>query len=72
MRTPWKVIDFTRYDLSAREPADPDPQHPVRNWSLLNNINQKGLRQQDRPVLFTELPQESQEFIHHALPEFRE
>jgi hypothetical protein len=72
MQTPWKVIDFTRYDLPAREPADPDPQHPIRNWSLLNNINQKGLRQQDRPTLFTELSQENQEFIHHALPEFRE
>jgi hypothetical protein len=72
LQTPWKVIDFTRYDLPAREPVDPDPQHPVRNWSLLNNINQKGLRQQDRPVLFTELPQKEQEFIHIALPEFRE
>jgi hypothetical protein len=72
MQTPWKVIDFTRYDLPAREPADPDPQHPIRNWSLLNNINQKGLRPQDQPVLFTELPQKEQEFIHLALPEFRQ
>ena len=70
--TPQRVIDFTRYDLPAHEPADPDPQHPVKNWSLMNRINQKGLRPQDRPLLFGELENEEQEFIHNAFPQLRE
>jgi hypothetical protein len=44
------VIDFTRYDLEAREPADPTHDRPTRNWSLMNRINQKGTRPQDKPV----------------------
>ncbi len=28
-----KVIDFTRYDIAAKEPADPEPDKPSRNWS---------------------------------------
>ncbi|MBO7680420.1 MAG: DUF3864 domain-containing protein, partial [Thermoguttaceae bacterium] len=34
------VIDFTRYDIPAAEPATPTPDSPVRNWSLVNRINQ--------------------------------
>ena len=66
--TPRKVIDFTRYDLPAREPADPDPQHPVKNWSLINRINQKGLRPQDKSILLSELATGDQEFIFSELP----
>lgn len=70
-KTPQRVIDLTRYDLPAQEPADPDPQHPEKNWSLINRINQKGLRPQDSPVLFTELAKADQEFVYSALPELR-
>jgi len=63
-----RVIDFTRYDLPAHEPADPSPQHPVKNWSLMNRINQKGLRLQDYPRLFGELDREDQDFIINNLP----
>jgi hypothetical protein len=53
--SPERVIDFTRYDLPAREPADPSPRRPVKDWSLMNRINQKGLRPQDKPILLSEL-----------------
>jgi hypothetical protein len=62
-----KVIDFTRYDLTATEPKDFG-----RNWSLMNRINQKGTRPQDKPVLLTELPGEDQAFIRRRLPELWE
>lgn len=61
--TPEKVIDFTRYDLPAKEPSDPNPKHPKKDWSLMNRINQKGLRPQDKPVLISELSKEDQDFI---------
>jgi len=41
---PQKVIDFTRYDLPAKEPAE-----MTRRWSLLGDINQKQSRPQDKP-----------------------
>jgi hypothetical protein len=59
-----KVIDFTRYDLKATEPKDFG-----RNWSLMNRINQKGARPQDKPVLLTDLPDEDQAFIRRRLPQ---
>jgi hypothetical protein len=43
--TPQNVIDFTRYDIPAAEPAE-----MTRKWSLLGEINQKQSRPQDRPV----------------------
>jgi len=61
--TPEKVIDFTRYDLPAREPADPSPEHPIKDWSLMNRINQKGLRPQDEPILLSELNGEEKALI---------
>jgi len=66
--TPRKVIDFTRYDLPAKEPPDADPQHPAKDWSLMNRINQKGLRPQDRPILLSELNTEEKDLIHRILP----
>ncbi|MBS1606635.1 MAG: DUF3863 domain-containing protein [Bacteroidetes bacterium] len=47
-----RVIDLTRYDRPAREPASGS----TRNWSLLGEVNQKGIRPQDRPVRLSELP----------------
>jgi len=63
------VIDFTRYDLPAKEPADPEPGKHSRNWSLINRINQKGIRPQDQPVALTELTSEEQSLIRRHYPE---
>jgi hypothetical protein len=66
-----RVIDFTRYDLPAREPEDPKPGAHVRNWSLMNRLNQKGLRPEDRPVPLSELTAEEQALIRTRCPELR-
>lgn len=63
------VIDFTRYDLPAKEPADPEPGKQSRNWSLMNRINQKGTRPQDQPVPFSALPAEEQALILKHYPD---
>jgi Domain of Unknown Function with PDB structure (DUF3863)/Domain of Unknown Function with PDB structure (DUF3864) len=67
--TPEMVIDFTRYDLPAKEPADPSPDKPAKDWSLMNRINQKGLRPQDKPVLITEFTNEEKALIHKHCPD---
>jgi hypothetical protein len=59
-----KVIDFTRYDLKAEEPTNYG-----RNWSLMNRINQKGVRPQDKPVFLSDLPDDDQSRIRRRLPE---
>jgi len=64
--TPEKVIDFTRYDITAEEPQD-----LKRNWSLMGQINQKQTRPQDKPVLLTELPAEVQRRIYKMYPELK-
>jgi hypothetical protein len=61
---PEKVIDFTRYDLPAREPGEMG-----RNWSLMNRINQKGTRPQDIPVLLGELAADDRALIARRCPE---
>jgi len=66
---PEMVIDFTRYDLPAREPADPEPGKHSRNWSLMNRINQKGTRPQDKPVAIADLSEEEQTLIRRHYPE---
>jgi hypothetical protein len=63
------VIDFTRYDLPAREPADPSPDKPVRDWSLMNRINQKRTRPQDKPIPLSELTGEEKSLIAKYYPE---
>jgi len=68
-KTPEKVIDFTRYDLPAREPADPSPEKPIKDWSLMNRINQKGLRPEDQPILLKDLNKEEQDLIARYYPE---
>jgi hypothetical protein len=67
--TPEKVIDFTRYDLKATEPADPSPQHPVKNWSLINVINQKNTRPQDSPRLMKDMDKDAKDLIVRYYPE---
>ena len=52
------VIDFTRYDLKTEE-----PKSPQREWSLMNVINQKGTRPQDKPVPLSKLSPDDQHRI---------
>ncbi len=66
-----KVIDFTRYDLATPEPADPEPGKNSRNWSLINKINQKGLRPQDQPIEFEKLDPADKKLILSRYPELR-
>lgn len=63
-----RIVDFTRYDANAGEPDDPAPGHPVRNWSLMNRLNQKSTRPQDRPVAEGELSDEERAIIARHYP----
>ena len=67
--TPEKLIDFTRYDLTAEEPADPLPGIPTRNWSLMNRLNQKGVRPQDIPIPIEQLTTEELTLVKSRYPE---
>ncbi len=60
------VIDFTRYDLPAQE-----PQTLQREWSLMNVLNQKGTRPQDKPVRLAQLPADDQQRIFALYPELK-
>jgi hypothetical protein len=60
------VIDFTRYDLPAKE-----PETLTRNWSLLGQINQKQTRPQDKPVPINMLQEEDRERIFRRYPELK-
>ncbi|HSF45677.1 MAG TPA: DUF3863 domain-containing protein [Chitinophagaceae bacterium] len=64
-----KIIDFTRYDLKAKEPSDPQGGQPIRNWSLMNRLNQKGTRPQDKPIEFKDLDIDEQKLIRKRYPE---
>ena len=61
-----KVIDFTRYDLKAEEPANPQ-----REWSLMNVINQKQTRPQDKPIPFSQLSADDRRRILADYPELK-
>ena len=63
---PPMVIDFTRYDLRAEE-----PRTPQREWSLMNVINQKETRPQDKPVRISQLKPDDQQRIFAKYPELR-
>lgn len=63
-----QVIDFTRYDETAKEPADPEEGKQSRNWSLMNRINQKGTRPQDQPKRLNELLENDRELIRKHYP----
>ena len=60
---PETVIDFTRYDIPAKEPPDPTTRKPRRNWSLVNRINQKQRRPQDKPVPLSALTAEERRLV---------
>lgn len=64
--TPPEVIDFTRYDLKAQE-----PQNLQREWSLMNVLNQKGTRPQDKPISFAKLSANDQRLILMRYPELQ-
>jgi hypothetical protein len=61
---PELVIDFTRYDLPAAE-----PQGKGRNWSLMNRINQKQTRPQDKPIPLAQLTAAEQALIRRRYGE---
>ena len=63
---PSYVIDFTRYDLTAQE-----PQTLQREWSLMNVLNQKGTRPQDKPIRLGQLTAEDQFRIYSRYPELK-
>jgi hypothetical protein len=63
---PWKAIDFTRYDLAAHEPTGLQ-----REWSLMNVLNQKGTRPQDKPIRLGQLPAADQQRIYAKYPELK-
>ncbi|HUH64005.1 MAG TPA: DUF3863 domain-containing protein [Terracidiphilus sp.] len=63
---PWVAIDFTRYDLKAEE-----PRGLQREWSLMNVLNQKGTRPQDKPVRLGELRADDQRRIFARYPQLK-
>ena len=63
---PPAVIDFTRYDLRAKE-----PEALQREWSLMNVLNQKGTRPQDKPVQLRELNADDQRRIYARYAELK-
>ncbi len=64
--SPPMVIDFTRYDLPAQE-----PKALQREWSLMNVLNQKGQRPQDKPIRLGQLHAADQRRIYARYPELR-
>jgi hypothetical protein len=58
------AIDFTRYDLPAHE-----PEALQREWSLMNVLNQKGTRPQDKPVRLAQLRPDDRGLIYAYYPE---
>ncbi|HZY61591.1 MAG TPA: DUF3863 domain-containing protein [Edaphobacter sp.] len=64
--SPRMAIDFTRYDLPAHEPTGLQ-----REWSLMNVLNQKGTRPQDKPVRLGQLPADDQQRIYARYPELK-
>jgi hypothetical protein len=64
--SPEMVIDFTRYDLPARE-----PQGLQREWSLMNVLNEKGTRAQDKPIPLGQLSAEYKRIIYKRYPELK-
>ncbi len=59
-----RIIDFTRYDIPAAEPAS----GTTRNWSLMGVINQKQTRPQDTPVPFQSLALDLKTLIEKKYP----
>jgi hypothetical protein len=64
--SPAMAIDFTRYDLPAHE-----PRGLQREWSLMNVLNQKGTRPQDKPTRLGQLAADDQQRIYARYPELK-
>ena len=64
--SPALAIDFTRYDLPAEEPKGLE-----REWSLMNVLNQKGTRPQDKPLRLSQLSPSDQQLIFTRYPELK-
>jgi hypothetical protein len=64
--SPVMVIDFTRYELHAHE-----PQGLQREWSLMNVLNQKGMRPHDKRIRLGQLTPEDQRRIYRRYPELK-
>ncbi|WP_421944251.1 DUF3863 domain-containing protein [Pedobacter sp.] len=64
LNSPQMVIDFTRYDLKAKQPTI-----QTRQWSLLGDINQKQTRPQDKPVQLNNMPEKSLSIIQKKYPQ---
>ncbi|MEI6049669.1 MAG: DUF3863 domain-containing protein [Bacteroidota bacterium] len=58
------IIDFTRYDLNAKEPESGS----TRNWTLYGDINQKQTRKQDSPIPLVNLSDEAKSIIKKYYP----
>ena len=56
--SPPMAIDFTRYDLKAAGASGLQ-----REWSLMNVLNQKGTRPQDKPTCLQDLSPENRRLI---------
>ncbi|MGB7546149.1 MAG: DUF3864 domain-containing protein [Terracidiphilus sp.] len=52
--------------MKARE-----PQTLQREWSLMNVLNQKGTRPQDKPIRLGQLSGEDQRLIYARYPELK-
>lgn len=65
--SPPSVIDLTRYDLPVAE-----PRGLQREWSLMNVLNQKGTRPQDKPIPLRQLSQTDQRRIFSRYPELKQ
>ncbi|OFY57743.1 MAG: hypothetical protein A2X04_17670 [Bacteroidetes bacterium GWF2_41_9] len=59
------VIDFTRYDVRAKEPVS----GTSRNWSIMGEINQKQTRFPDKPVPLKKINNEWRAIIFKEYPD---
>jgi len=64
--SPPVAIDFRRYDLKAEE-----PHGRQREWSLMNVLNQKGTRPQDKPIPLGQLSPQDQHRIYERYPKLK-
>ena len=65
---PTLVMDYTRYNQPYKEPSGNVIE---RHWDILDMINQKQSRPQDKPKPFSELPKEEQEKVLKWYPELK-
>ena len=66
---PKLVMDYTRYNQPYKEPSGNVIE---RHWDILDMINQKQSRPQDKPKAFAELPAEEQAKILKWYPELKD